>query len=105
MGIRDPDFTLGLDDRGRYHRRADNQPEEGIVEADVMLPTDATRVWVRELWRAAGSSPEEAELVADHLVGANLAGHDSHGVGMVLPYVRSLKAGELQLNQRVTVAT
>src|SRR5688572_29069055 len=70
-----------------------------------MLPTDETRTWVRELWRAAGSAPEEAQLVADHLVGANLAGHDSHGVGMVFPYVRSLKAGELQLNQRITVVT
>lgn len=70
-----------------------------------MLPTDRTRTWVCDLWRAAGSSPEEAQLVADHLVGANLAGHDSHGVGMVFPYVRSLKAGELQLNQRITVVT
>jgi uncharacterized oxidoreductase len=75
------------------------------VEADVMLPTEETRTWLRELWRAAGSAPEEAQLVADHLIGANLAGHDSHGVGMVLPYVRSLKAGELQLNQRITVVT
>jgi uncharacterized oxidoreductase len=75
------------------------------MEADVMLPTDGTRTWVRELWRAAGSAPEEAQLVAEHLIGANLAGHDSHGVGMVMPYVRSLKAGELQLNQRITVVT
>ena len=75
------------------------------MEADVMLPTDKTRGWVRDLWRAAGSAPEEAQLVADHLIGANLAGHDSHGVGMVFPYVRSLKAGELQLNQRITVVT
>ena len=70
-----------------------------------MLPTEETRGWLRALWRAAGSSPEEAQLVADHLIGANLAGHDSHGVGMVLPYVRSLKAGELQLNQRISVVT
>ena len=75
------------------------------MEADVMLPTEKTRTWVRDLWRAAGSVPEEAQLVADHLIGANLAGHDSHGVGMVFPYVRSLKAGELQLNQRITIVT
>ena len=75
------------------------------MEADVLLPTEETRTWLRELWRAAGSAPEEAQLVADHLIGANLAGHDSHGVGMVMPYVRSLKAGELQLNQRISIAT
>ena len=38
--------------------------------------------WVDALWRAAGSSATEARLSADMLVGANLAGHDSHGVGM-----------------------
>ncbi len=70
-----------------------------------MLPTEETRTWLRTLWLAAGSAAAEAQLVADHLIGANLAGHDSHGVGMVLPYVRSLKAGELQLNQRITVVT
>ena len=75
------------------------------MENDVKLPTDAIREWVRELWRTAGCAPEEAQIVAEHLVGANLAGHDSHGVAMVLPYVRSLKAGELQLNQRISLVT
>jgi uncharacterized oxidoreductase len=60
--------------------------------------------WVNDLWLAAGSSPREAALTADHLVGANLAGHDSHGVGMVPRYVNSWLAKELQLNQHaVTV--
>jgi uncharacterized oxidoreductase len=75
------------------------------VESDVLLPTEKIRQWVCNLWRAAGSSEHEAQLTADHLVGANLAGHDSHGVGMVAPYVRSLEAGELQLNQRLSVVT
>jgi uncharacterized oxidoreductase len=70
-----------------------------------MLPTEAIREWVFNLWVAAGSSTQEARLTADHLVGANLAGHDSHGIGMVAPYVRSLKAGELQLNQKLSVVT
>jgi LDH2 family malate/lactate/ureidoglycolate dehydrogenase len=30
---------------------------------------------------AGGSSPAEAVIVAEHLVEANLCGHDSHGVG------------------------
>ena len=51
------------------------------------------------LLRATGSRPEEAETVADHLVEANLAGHDSHGVGMLPHYVRNLKAGTLIPNQ------
>jgi uncharacterized oxidoreductase len=49
--------------------------------------------------RAMGSSEGEARDVADHLVAANLAGHDSHGVGMLPDYVRLLQAGLLVPNQ------
>jgi len=61
--------------------------------------------WVTDLWRAAGSGEREAALTAEQLVGANLAGHDSHGIGMIPLYVRSLLADELQLNQTVSVAS
>ena len=40
-----------------------------------------------------GSEPAEADLVAGHLVDANLAGHDSHGVSLIPHYVRHLQAG------------
>src|SRR5260370_30673135 len=46
-----------------------------------------------------GSSPAEAAIVAEHLVEANLRGHDSHGVGMLVAYVRDLEAGTLKANQ------
>ena len=49
--------------------------------------------------RRMGSEDGEAEQVADHLVRANLAGHDSHGVGMLPTYVRLLHAGLLVPNQ------
>ena len=75
------------------------------MESDVLLPTEPTRQWLFNLWRAAGSSAHEAQLTADHLLGANLAGHDSHGVGMVAPYVRSLAANQLQLNQTLSIIT
>ncbi len=46
-----------------------------------------------------GSAPEETEEVADHLVRANLSGHDSHGVGMLPAYVRLFQDGLLVPNQ------
>jgi uncharacterized oxidoreductase len=46
-----------------------------------------------------GSAESEAAQVADHLVRANLAGHDSHGVGMLPTYVRLLHEGLLVPNQ------
>jgi hydroxycarboxylate dehydrogenase B len=59
--------------------------------------------WVTQLWLLAGSNPREAQLTAEHLVQANLTGHDSHGVQMIVPYVDSFLAGGLQLNQSVSV--
>lgn len=47
---------------------------------------------------AAGSCHEEVEIVARHLVEANLAGHDSHGIGMIPTYVKSLQVGALVAN-------
>ena len=44
---------------------------------------------------AAGASPTNAALVADHLVEANLAGHDSHGVIRVPQYVDDIRAGRM----------
>lgn len=46
-----------------------------------------------------GSELREARLVADQLVAANLAGHDSHGVGMLPAYVLGARAGKLHVNQ------
>jgi hydroxycarboxylate dehydrogenase B len=54
---------------------------------------DALRRVVGTIVRAGGSAAAEADLVADHLVQANLAGHDSHGVGMIPTYARHMKAG------------
>ena len=49
--------------------------------------------------RRMGSDEAEAQEVADHLVRANLVGHDSHGVGMLPTYVRLLGDGLLVPNQ------
>ena len=51
------------------------------------------------LLEKTGSRPPEAKTVADHLVDANLAGHDSHGVGMLPHYMRNFKAGTLIPNR------
>jgi len=75
------------------------------VEPDLMLDTDAIRGWTYDLWRAAGSNDEEARITADHLIMANMSGHDSHGLSVVPGYVRSLMSDQLQLNQRISIVT
>ncbi len=57
----------------------------------------------RAICLGTGSSEREAELVANHLVDANLAGHDSHGVGMLPLYVRCWTENNLQPNQHAKV--
>jgi LDH2 family malate/lactate/ureidoglycolate dehydrogenase len=59
---------------------------------------------VRTIFMAAGSSDREAALVADHLVEANLKGHDSHGVGIIPAYIDNARTGALTLNQSLCVA-
>ena len=54
---------------------------------------------------AGGSSPAEATIVAEHLLEANLRGHDSHGVGMLVAYVRDLEAGTLKINQKPEIVS
>jgi hydroxycarboxylate dehydrogenase B len=57
------------------------------------------REFVESIFTAAGSNASEAREIADHLVEANLAGHDSHGVGMVPSYLRHLREGHVQPNR------
>jgi hydroxycarboxylate dehydrogenase B len=52
---------------------------------------------------AGGSKAEEAKLVAENLVIANLTGHDSHGIGMMPRYVEALLEGGLHPNRTVEV--
>jgi LDH2 family malate/lactate/ureidoglycolate dehydrogenase len=49
----------------------------------------------RTMFEAAGTPPAAAARVAASLVGANLAGHDSHGVIRIPQYVAAIRAGEL----------
>ena len=53
---------------------------------------------IRTLLERAGSEPAEAAQVADHLVDANLRGHDSHGIGMIPHYVHNVTRGTMHPN-------
>jgi len=63
----------------------------------------ALRDFVRSVFTKAGSTSEEAAAVADHLVDANLAGHDSHGVIRVKKYIDWAAAGLVQFNRHARV--
>ena len=57
---------------------------------------EALHKLVHDMVVAAGWSEAEAQETAEHLVLANLSGHDSHGVGMIPLYFQSLADGNLK---------
>ena len=66
-----------------------------------MLLIDAAELTMTtgRVFAAAGSAESEAEIIAGHLVEANLKGHDSHGVGMIPSYLRNLGGGKVKPNE------
>ncbi len=65
----------------------------------MLIPVETLRAAVLRILRAGDSKPGEAAIVADHLIEANLRGHDSHGVGMLPAYLRHLLNGSLKANE------
>jgi uncharacterized oxidoreductase len=58
------------------------------------LPAPTLVEFTTRLFEAVGAPREEAATVAASLVGANLRGHDSHGVLRVPQYIQFLEKGE-----------
>lgn len=61
----------------------------------VLCPPAPLRAFVADVVRRMGADPDVADEVARHLVGSNLAGHDSHGVIRVPQYVAEADRGLL----------
>ena len=65
----------------------------------MLVSAERLRKVAQRILGAMGSDAAEAVEVGDHLVEANLRGHDSHGIGMFPMYVRSLRNGLLFPNR------
>ncbi len=59
------------------------------------IRADQLKSLTRAIFSRKGASDENAETVSDLLVKANLAGHDSHGVIRIMPYVKEIDEGKL----------
>src|SRR5829696_9441863 len=76
---------------------------EARVASDLCVGHDRLRSFIAGIFSAAGSSPEEARIVSDHLVDANLTGHDSHGLIRAAKYVDWIRDGQLLPNRHAAV--
>lgn len=72
---------------------------------DVRIPAPELEALVRSIFIAAECDESEASRIATHLLGANLAGHDSHGVVRVPRYVEWCEAGYVLRGQTAEVIT
>jgi len=77
--------------------------DEASASSDHRIEQGRLRAFVEQVFARAGSSPDEARIVADHLVDANLKGHDSHGVIRVAKYVEWVRSGQLLPNQHAAI--
>jgi LDH2 family malate/lactate/ureidoglycolate dehydrogenase len=59
------------------------------------IATERLTLIGQALFEAAGTPRAEAELVMRHIVGANLVGHDSHGVIQIPTYLERIKKGHI----------
>ncbi len=69
----------------------------------VLVPVGKLEQVCADTFARVGSTAEEALRVARSLIGANLTGHDSHGVIRVPRYVDWVKSGDITPNQTVAV--
>jgi uncharacterized oxidoreductase len=65
----------------------------------LILLHDRLEQLVSAIFAAGGCGPSEHNRIAHYLVGANLVGHDSHGVIRVPTYIDWLRAGKVIANQ------
>lgn len=69
----------------------------------VSIRADRLTDFVKDIFVKAGCSEKEGQDMGSSLVGANLAGHDSHGVVRVPRYLQWLAEGDFVANRTVQV--
>ncbi len=68
------------------------------MTGEITVQAEPLTALIHEIVRLTGSDENECRVVSEHLVGANLSGHDSHGVQMIPTYIRNYERGLLVAN-------
>ena len=72
-----------------------------LQETPVFIPVDFMQEFLQESFAQVGCSLQEYERVTRRLIGANLRGHESHGVARMPRYVEWVQKGTLIPNQKI----
>jgi uncharacterized oxidoreductase len=77
-----------------------------LTDEGKSMPTFTAEVltaFARALFQAGGLPAAEAATVANSLVGANLRGHDSHGLIRITQYLKAVRDGQLKPGAPISV--
>lgn len=69
----------------------------------IVIPVEELRATTTAIFRATGSGAEPTAILVNHLIDANLAGHDSHGVQHIPGYVAAIEKGAVKPNAVPTI--
>ena len=75
------------------------------AQAPVLIGAERLESFVSAIFHANACDEAEAGRIAHHLLGANLAGHDSHGVARVPRYVEWQQAGYVVAGKQAEIVT
>ena len=84
---------------------ASNEADTMTNAAVQLVTAGALEAMVRDIFVAGGCADEEGGHIARELVGANLTGHDSHGVVRVPIYIDWMRAGYVLPGRNAQVVT
>lgn len=72
-----------------------------LSERRIILSAADLKIFVADIFEAAGADRVEAAAIAANLVMANLSGHDSHGVVRIPRYLQNERAGQMRFGAKV----
>ncbi|WP_417494810.1 Ldh family oxidoreductase [Maricaulis sp.] len=72
---------------------------------DIRLPAPQLTGFAESLLLASGTRPADAAAVAQHLVAASLAGHDSNGIGLLPLWLDHARSKFVRVDSQQTVLT
>ena len=74
------------------------------VEGGIMFPADKLRGWTEKVFQKIGVGSQDAVLLTDSLIEANLRGVDTHGITQLLCiYVRRIQKGIVNTKSDIAV--
>ncbi len=83
----------------------DQQGVKGRAEKVRFIAPSDLKEFTQRVFVKAGVKKAHAEVVADHLVTANLRGVESHGVARIPYYIEGIRVGEVKTNPKIEVVS